>query len=133
MRLRDAKGYRPNVEGHEVTDRIKVGDTVEITLRGKVGESGTLGTREITAEGEWAHYVYLGPGPSAFHLDGESKYGATVKKITPPENFEANQAYIDADGDIFIRTDDGKWADVFGSMRRDGFARRPLRKLVPEA
>lgn len=113
-----------------MSDVIKTGDFVEITIRGTVRDRTTHNsTHRIAGENGSVHYVYLG-GDFRPIREGEKKYSITVKKV---EYYEAGEAYKDADGDVFLRTRDGKWLSSNGSEYDDSYATRPLRKLVPES
>lgn len=114
-------------------DIVKIGDEVELIVRGKLSDfrTGGYGGHGIKAESGIIHTVFLGFREDDI-LDGQTKHGVTVKKIQPPEVLEAGQAYIDDDGDIYIRSYDERWITAGGSKRSDSYAERPLRKLIPE-
>src|SRR5690348_10420090 len=104
----------------KVPDVIKTGDEVEITIRGTVGpyRSEHAVTHEIKAADGSRHFVFMG-GKYTSMTDGQAKYGITVKKV---ETFEVGQAYMDDDGDVFIRNSDDGWTSKSGLKWNDSYA-----------
>lgn len=104
-------------------EAFKSGDRVKVTIEGTVGrQSGPNGTSSIETPSGIVHFVFLDAG----HLTGTK-----IEKVEP--ECVPGQAYIDADGDVLIRTYEDKWMTSYGAEKSDSWASRPLRKLVPEA
>lgn len=109
-------------------EMVKVGDEVELTIRGKVvRDDDHDGCHKIEAVDFYQHYVYLGEGSSTLR-DGETNRGVTAKIIEAP--FVPGKAYVDGDGEVFIRTRDGAWLSYTGSMFDDNYPTKPIRLLT---
>lgn len=100
------------------------GDKVTITIRGRVSsDSGIIAhsfNHQIVDEQGYTHWVHLNSA-------NERGNGTTVE-VMPA--YEAGKAYEDSDGDVFIRTHEGKWVDKFGDTEADTYPARPLQLLT---
>jgi len=116
-------------ERHEA----KVGDRIKVSFKGvirNVRDYDHRGCTHIETDSGHNHYVYFG---GQFTSGKETPQGVTVELVEPPEPaYLTGRAYIDADGDVFIRNYDDGWTSASGTKYTDSYASRPLRLLTAQ-
>lgn len=108
-------------------DEARVMHIVTQTAHGSTSNSPVKHLREIGRALRTAGVKYDASTPERAAL----AQSASFADYAPVESFEAGAAYQDDFGNTVIRSGDNSgWIDSTGAKRSDGWAARPLRKLV---
>lgn len=99
------------------------GDEIAVTINGTITSAGSVhdSCHKIEDGNGKFHYVYLG--------SADRGSGCDIRLVKKGESFVSGQAYMDADGDVYIKYSTG-WIDRFGKRCSDSYPARPLARLA---
>jgi hypothetical protein len=108
-------------------ENLPVGTEVEITIKGTVKRKDSDDDSWVTKVDDGTHFHHV-----CFYDYDDKNKNFTVKLTEP--GYEIGQAYMDAEGEIFLRIENG-WLDADADRwaHASAYVKRPLTKLVNPA